>query len=277
MQILLTISHHTIAAKLDGSLEYYQQWQDRIHPYITQNDTSSADLLLDVKMVPGWMSLNAAEDLSFEYAEDTLQSIQINKTTMRGDIRRTSEKYVGSFEVNKDQSGTIDFLFRTCLAFLCEESGDLFLHSSAVIKDGKAWLFIGQSGAGKTTIALELNGGALPMSVDRTVISLDKSGDFYAHSTPFSDREFSVKEAKRAKIAGLVFIEQAPKHEILPISTWEATTLLLRQTIAESKHPAVVSRTLNQTGRLAEQVFSCKMKFAKDDKFWDLLMKEAKL
>jgi len=275
MQISLTISNHTIFADLKGSLKLYQQWLTRVRPYIAQGNTTKVDLFLDVKMVSGWISLNAKDDLLFEYNNGTLDSIQIKKTTMRGNIRREPDKYVGSFEVNKDHSDTVDFLFRTCLSFLCEEKGDILLHSSAVIKDGEAWLFIGKSGVGKTTIALELNGGALPMSVDRTVISLDKSGDFYAYSTPFSDREFSVKEAKRAKIAGLVFIEQASKHEILPISTWEATTLLLRQTIAESKDPAVVSRTLNQTSRLAEQVFSCKMKFAKNDKFWNLLMKEA--
>lgn len=66
-----------------------------------------------------------------------------------------------------------------------EKNDRLLLHASAVIRKGRLHLFCGPSGPGKTTIAVELNGGGEVFSVDSVALSMGKEGRVQAESTPF--------------------------------------------------------------------------------------------
>jgi hypothetical protein len=63
--------------------------------------------------------------------------------------------------------------------------GAVELHASCVVMDAKAYVFIGDSGAGKTTISrLAASIGALVLSDDRTVIAV-RDSTAYAWGTPW--------------------------------------------------------------------------------------------
>jgi hypothetical protein len=158
-----------------------------------------------------------------------------------------------------------------CLSLLCEENGELLLHSSAVTKDDHAYLFLGHGGAGKTTIAVELNGGRTPLSVDRTLIAFEADGTPIAHSTPFGDRNHDLPGPGKAPIAGIFFIEQANEHELLPVGPFEATRLILAQTIAPTRSRATVQKVMDAVGRLVDLDRCYRLRFKKDDGFWPLI------
>ena len=87
--------------------------------------------------------------------------------------------------------------------------GGFYLHSSAVVRDGKAYLFSGQSGMGKSThtrLWQEVFGG------DTRVINDDKpalrciDGIWYAYGTPFCGKD-GININERVPLAGICFLK----------------------------------------------------------------------
>lgn len=108
-----------------------------------------------------------------------------------------------------------------------------FLHSSCVVYNGRAYLFSGDSGAGKSTHArlwLSTLGG------DARIINDDKpalrclDGIWYAYGTPWCGKD-GINANERAPIAGVCFMKQSDHNQIRKLSSSEALKLLLRQTI----------------------------------------------
>ena len=73
------------------------------------------------------------------------------------------------------------------LYFLTSMKGDIMIHGSGVISDGKGWIFTGKSGSGKTTMAK----------------IFDSSGDRVVHD----DRLILVKEGAGGGCTALLFTE----------------------------------------------------------------------
>ena len=108
-----------------------------------------------------------------------------------------------------------------------------YIHSSAVVKDGKAYLFSGHSGVGKSThvrLWLETFGG------DTRIINDDKpalrciDGVWYAYGTPWCGKD-GININERVPVAGLCFLKQADHNSIRRLSPAEAVTKVLGQTI----------------------------------------------
>jgi len=111
--------------------------------------------------------------------------------------------------------------------------GGFMLHSSAVIMDGKAYLFSAPSGTGKSThtgLWQKVFGDrAQILNDDKPAIRAFENGVF-AYGTPWSgktDMNINVK----APIAGICFIERSEKNWIKKIDTNSALSGLLNQTI----------------------------------------------
>lgn len=108
-----------------------------------------------------------------------------------------------------------------------------YLHSSAVVRDGKVYLFSGHSGVGKSTHArlwIEIFGG------DTRIINDDKpalrciDGIWYAYGTPWCGKdEININE--RVPVAGLCFLKQSDHNSIRRLTPSEAVMKVLGQTI----------------------------------------------
>jgi hypothetical protein len=277
MLVCLRLHDFHVVVRLSGETDAVGQWLGYVQPYLTassESDTVAPDLELDIEMTPSWVNPKGGRDLEFERENGVLKRVRFEKPALSGSLIRCPKGYYGRFTTNGDFPDSIDYAICAALSFLCEQKGELLLHASCVLRSSKAWLFLGEGGAGKTTIAVELNGGGEPMSVDRTLVSVDGRGEFEAFSTPFGDRTFEVKRVARAPIGGLVFIEKADEHEVSRLDVWQATTRLLRQTVSVSREPSDVSAVLKGIGLLAERGYAYGLKFTRDDSFWELLARE---
>jgi len=78
-----------------------------------------------------------------------------------------------------------EYFLRLVTAFQVFREGGLLFHAAGIVKDGYAYLFFGQSGAGKTTVASHSLGYVI-LNDDLLVLSIDK-GIWRAHATPFSN------------------------------------------------------------------------------------------
>ena len=83
------------------------------------------------------------------------------------------------------------------------------LHASASFINGKAYLFTGKSGAGKSTV-MKLLAKKYPPLADDSII-LKKEGDiFYAYQTPFFEKENWLKRGSlKYEIGSLYFLRKA--------------------------------------------------------------------
>ena len=95
------------------------------------------------------------------------------------------------------------------------------LHASAAAYEGSAYLFMGHSGAGKTTISeIAIAEGATVLSDDRTIIGV-RNGVPIAWGTPWhgSGRRCS---SRTAPIAGIFLLVQAPAERVVRLDAARA-------------------------------------------------------
>lgn len=108
-----------------------------------------------------------------------------------------------------------------------------YLHSSAVVLEGKAYLFSGPCGAGKSTHTRLWQSTFGP---DAHVINDDKpalrriDGKWYAYGTPWCGKD-GININEKAPLAGVCFLKKAPENKIRRLSRFEAMQRILGQTI----------------------------------------------
>jgi hypothetical protein len=101
------------------------------------------------------------------------------------------------------------------------------LHACGVTdRAGRGLLFVGQSGAGKTTLARlwEGVGGTTVLSDDRIILRR-VGGSFTMHGTPWHG-EAALAEPASAPLAGVFFLEHGAANHLLPLRGAAAATRL---------------------------------------------------
>ncbi len=111
--------------------------------------------------------------------------------------------------------------------------GGFYLHASAVVLDGRAYLFSGPCRAGKSTHARLWQQA---FGAQARVINDDKpalryiDGCWYAYGTPWCGKD-GINLNERAPLAGVCFLKKAEENEIRQLSRKEALQKILAQTI----------------------------------------------
>ena len=96
-------------------------------------------------------------------------------------------------------------------------AGGLVVHASARAWGDEVYVFLGATGAGKSTVAAQAEGGALV--ADDTVVLLPRPGvgcDVFG--TPFSSQASQVGAPLQGRLAGIVLLEQALTFELSELS-----------------------------------------------------------
>lgn len=105
------------------------------------------------------------------------------------------------------------------------------LHSSAIVVDGRAYLFTANSGTGKSThtrLWLELFGDrAYILNDDKPALRLE-DGVWYAYGTPWSGKH-DISVNTRVPVAGIACLERGEQNTIEPFGGQDAVLAILRQ------------------------------------------------
>jgi hypothetical protein len=102
------------------------------------------------------------------------------------------------------------------LARILADRQGCFLHSSGVILDGKGFLFVGHSDAGKSTTVKMLKGQAEILCDDRNIVRKKDDG-FQLYGT-WSHGEVPDVSAASAPLRAILFLKQAPENRIEPVA-----------------------------------------------------------
>ncbi len=134
------------------------------------------------------------------------------------------------------------------------------LHASAVVYEGKAYLFSAPSGTGKsthTTLWREVFGeSAYIINDDKPVLRI-KDGNVVVYGTPWSGKTDQNRNVG-VPLQGICFIERAKENHIEQIGVGDALYRILNQTI-RPKSPTAMGKLLSVLDRVLNNARVYKM------------------
>jgi hypothetical protein len=133
--------------------------------------------------------------------------------------------------------------------------------------DGRAFVFSGHSGAGKTT-TVRLLSPRPPLGDDLVALVPGPTGGFVARSLPFAG-EYGVVAPLEAPLARIAFLEQAPVNEAIPLSESDARARILRNTLAYVRDRETAQRLQDVAGQLAGSTPAIRLRFQRDPSMAD--------
>jgi hypothetical protein len=138
--------------------------------------------------------------------------------------------------------------------------GDVVLHAAAVVDEGRALLFCGHSGAGKSTISqLAERGGARVLSDDRTIVRAGEDG-VTAFGTPWHG-SYRRGANEAAPVGAIFLLVQSPDDRLVPLTPAEAVKELFVRLIRPTGAPEEIGAALDALGRVAAGVPVAELRF----------------
>jgi hypothetical protein len=126
-------------------------------------------------------------------------------------------------------AGIFENFLRVLTAYRLQEQGGAVLHCAAVVGDRGARLFLGRSGAGKSTVSrLAQEHGATILSDDLNALVPGGAGRVQVEKLPFTgDYGDSRTPSEALPLAGLYRLEKAAEDALRPLSRAETVACLL--------------------------------------------------
>jgi hypothetical protein len=163
-----------------------------------------------------------------------------------------------------------DYFIRALYALRLFEAGGLLFHAAGLVRRERGYLFFGQSGSGKTTVA-RLSRDAIVLN-DDLVALLPLAGQWYIHATPFSNPTQHAPTGPRSAIVSGVYrlIQDRTVYvEDLP------PALAVAEIVASSPivcaDPARTLDLLARARQLIARVPVRRLHFLPDDAFWEVV------
>ncbi len=119
---------------------------------------------------------------------------------------------------------------RIISSYAAVRMGGLLLHSAGVVVNEQAYLFLGHSGAGKTTIARKaLMSGAEILSDDGNLLLPEESGGFSAGPVPFAGELGQVPQQhpRKRPVKALIWLSKGDLADIRVLSLAQAYSRIL--------------------------------------------------
>lgn len=176
----------------------------------------------------------------------------------RGSIQQAANPY------------SIDAILRIVHTLVVAREGGFLLHSASAIRNGKAFLFAGVSGAGKTTISRLAPPDATLLTDEISYVR--KHGDGYvAYGTPFSGEMAKLGENVSAPVAALYLLAQGPENLIESVSASDAGRELLANTLFFANDPQSVQQVFQSACDFVHSVPVRRLTFVPDARVWEMI------
>jgi hypothetical protein len=176
----------------------------------------------------------------------------------RGRIRQSANPY------------SIDSVLRIVHTLILAHDGGFLLHSAGAIRNGRAFLFSGVSGAGKTTIS-RLAPPDVTLLTDEVSYVRLVDASYRACGTPFAGELARVGENCSAPIASLFFLKQGPENKIEAVAKSEAVLRLMRNILFFAEDAALVEKVFQSACEFVERVPVQQLTFTPDSRVWGMI------
>lgn len=155
-----------------------------------------------------------------------------------------------------------DSLLRIFLSWSLLPRAGFLLHAATVIREGRAYVFTGRFGAGKSTVAsLSPEGSVL---TDEISLLSCEDGVWRAHGTPFGGEFRAAGSNTSAPVAGIFSLVQARNHRAQPMRPAAALRTQLSNVLFFSSDAAATRRLLELLAQAAGSVSFHRLEFQKN-------------
>jgi hypothetical protein len=163
-----------------------------------------------------------------------------------------------------------DTVLRIVYTLLLGEVGGFLLHAASAVRNGKAFLFSGESGAGKTTISRLAPPDTTLLTDEISYIRPAESG-YRAFGTPFAGEIAKPGENVSAPVGALYFLAQGPSNRIDAMSNAEASRRLLRNILFFAEDVELVGQVVDAACGFVTEVPTFRLTFVPDAAVWELI------
>ena len=164
----------------------------------------------------------------------------------------------------------IDTVLRIVHSLIQAPRGGFLLHGASAIRNGKAYLFSGVSGAGKTTLSRLAPPDVTLLTDEISYVRL-QAGQYFACGTPFAGELARVGENAQAPVEHLFFLAKGPENRIEPIAPPEALRMLLRNILFFADDSELVEQVFSSACEFLKHVPASRLTFFPDARVWDLI------
>ena len=183
---------------------------------------------------------------------------ELDPSLRRGRIRQTANPYA------------IDAAFRILHSLLLAKQGGLLVHAASAVRNGRAFLFAGVSGAGKTTISRLAPSDATLLTDEISYLRPDGDG-YIAYGTPFAGELAKPGENVRAPLAALYLLAQGPENKLEPVREADATRAVLESVLFFAHDSELVGNVFDSVCELVRRVPVQRLTFVPDRRVWELI------
>ena len=163
----------------------------------------------------------------------------------------------------------LDSLLRMYMSWALLPFDGFLLHAASVTRNGKAYIFVGRSGAGKSTVAsLSPRGSVL---TDEVSLIRRTNGQWHAFGTPFWGEFKADGSNTSAPIAGIFRLIQARENRIEPLRPSELLKTLLPCVLFFSSNVADHEKLLQVLVGACQGIQGSNLWFRKSKSFWEVL------
>ncbi len=159
------------------------------------------------------------------------------------------------------------FLDKFIFTAMLERVGGFFLHAAAVADSQQGIVFVGESGAGKSTISRlwqEFGGqGVINLTDESTILRQNSTGEFWVYGTPWPSSA-NLAHPAGVPLSRLYFLEHAPQNFAEPLPFQTALLKLLSQSQFPVWDSAATSNSLDLVIKMLQSYPAYRLGFKPD-------------
>ena len=193
----------------------------------------------------------------------------------RGDFDATWNPHTGQGRITQCPNPySIDTVLRITHSLVLAEQGGFLLHAAGAIRNNRAFLFAGVSGAGKTTISRLAPPDATVLTDEISYVRRANNAagpNYIAFGTPFAGELARIGANTSAPLEALYLLVQGPENRIAPISRIDAARAVMRHVLFFAEEKDLVARVFDSVLEFVSRVHVAQLIFTPDARAWELI------
>jgi hypothetical protein len=165
---------------------------------------------------------------------------------------------------------SIDTVLRITHSLVLAQQGGFLVHAASAIRGGRAYIFAGVSGAGKTTMTRLAPPDAVLLTDEISYVRRIASG-YRAYGTPFAGELARSGVNTSAPLDTLYLLQQGPENRIEPVARKDAARALMRHILFFAQEEEMVARVFDSVLDFVAGVRVARLVFTPDTRVWELI------
>ncbi|MGV3464800.1 MAG: hypothetical protein ACO1OT_05845 [Heyndrickxia sp.] len=255
--IMIKIAEHMVEIKTDS--KPILQWIQRHFKQV--NSHNAIDLSINIK--DGFGS-------SFTNYDVEILSESEFITYTRTDYKIKVDKMFQKADISVYNNFALKHAFTNLYsAFIIHHGWGLLFHSSCAIQKHRAYIFTGQSGAGKSTVA-QLSTPRILLSDEAAIVNVSES-EVKIYDSPFRSEILSTYELDYCEPAGIYVLNQSLEVQKKLIKKSDAAFVIMDKIFHWHHDSMETNKLLSMCKQLIEHVPIYQLYFQKNNTFWELI------